>query len=118
MEGACGVWGVIYLITDTLMVDVYSVVGGGDCRYLFGGSVEGVADNVGLIRLVFRLLKLETTRVGTTTATVDVLGLNHAVFNIPCIGAKGYSTAAVSGVVVLAIYEVKLKYFLDFGVHD
>lgn len=109
--------GVIYLITGTLMVDVYGVVGGGDCRYLFGGSVEGVADNVGLIHLRGGFLELESARVGATTATIDMLGLNLIAFNIPCVSIED-DAPTVSGM-VFAVHEVKLENFLEaFGTHD
>lgn len=51
--------GVIYLITGTLMVDVYGVVGGGNCGNLFRGSVEGVADKIGGIHFKLRFFKAE-----------------------------------------------------------
>lgn len=49
--------GVIYLITDTLMVDVYSVVGGGDCGNLLGVAIECAVKQVGLLNFVFGFLE-------------------------------------------------------------
>ena len=89
---------------------------GGFCR-LFGGSVEGVADNVGLIHLRGGFLELESARVGATTATIDMLGLNLIAFNIPCVSIED-DAPTVSGM-VFAVHEVKLENFLEaFGTPD